>query len=118
MNNQRDSNVMFWNVFDLHVFTVDCNANCASCVIDFPLKCTSCIVGLYLDINNLCVFPCLLSKYAITLDPSSGGICVVSCPQGYYPIISPNKICLKCSVGCLKCTSATDCILFQSDLNK
>ena len=49
LTQQKDSNIMFWNVFDLNVFTVNCNSPCNSCVLDLPSKCTSCIVGTYLN---------------------------------------------------------------------
>ena len=35
--------------------------------------------------------------------------CVEKCPDGFYPILSPNKICRKCKKECATCTTETIC---------
>ena len=113
LTNYGDSNVMFWNIFDLNVITRNCGINCQTCVLDLPNKCTSCISGTYLDSTNNCVSTCVAPNiYSIRLNTSVGGICLSSCPQGYYPTAS--NACQMCPIGCLSCTNSTNCLALSN----
>jgi hypothetical protein len=47
-----------------------------------------------------------------------GGICVSTCPQGYYgDNITFPYVCYLCQTGCIVCLNATYCIKTMDDFN-
>lgn len=111
----RDSNIQFWSLFDLNILTVNCHSFCAACYGSTNICCTSCMPTYFLNLNNTCDTVCYFSMYKLpnVIDPTKGGICVSSCPQGYYLSLTT---CLPCISGCLSCTTSSDCSIYANSM--
>jgi hypothetical protein len=112
ISDQRDSTVQFWNLFDFTLVTVNCNVACATCYSSTATSCFSCADNYYLSPNNTCTSTCIGSLYILPSKQNPlTGECVSACPQGYY---LSALTCVACPSGCLVCSSATFCSLYDS----
>lgn len=112
---QKDPLIQFWSPFDINIAYSPCDSSCSACYGPSNADCTACVSGSVLTNNNTCLSACPGGTILLpAVNDSTTGICVSTCPQGYY---SNGSTCLSCSSGCLSCMSSGFCLVYnnQSD---